>query len=525
MKKYRVLDIFAGAGGLSLGFQQTGRFEIVAAFENNKAAKETYRTNHPNTVVYDNVLDASFTDLVEKHGPFDVIIGGPPCQGFSNANRQHNQLINLNNRLVKTYVEFILNLSPEVFLFENVKMLASNTHQFFYSKTDEEDVKKYKSFTTENLLIYNGDQTIPFINLLKDKSITWPNISIDSKLYGILRKVKRDLKKEIVSRNAITPLMNFIDLFCLKVQNNKLADSIHEIVDYVQSTEYSIKGVWRIVKIIEALFKLEDVAKNEIIINDATTEKTHFSIVISSYSVIEYINHRLSKKYQLNSGILNALNYGVPQNRERFIMIGVKNDYGAKIEFPPYFKNRHNVFQAICDLYNVEASDDCSLSPIQTDPDVKIKALLNLRDSKEIYNHIITKSSQLVIKRFSSIEQGGNFHSLKQDLISNYTDPSRTQNSIYFRLNENEPSATVTNVRKAMWIHPVRNRAVSVREAARLQSFPDSFIFKGSKDQQYQQVGNAVPPMLAKALAESILKRLDEILVDCAYSGIPSKLA
>ena len=59
-----------------------------------------------------------------------------------------------------------------------------------------------------------------------------------------------------------------------------------------------------------------------------------------------------------------------------------------------------------------------------------------------------------------------------------------------------------------MWIHPTLNRAISVREAARLQSFPDSFVFKGTKDSQYQQVGNAVPPMMAKGIAEELLKYL-----------------
>lgn len=69
----------------------------------------------------------------------------------------------------------------------------------------------------------------------------------------------------------------------------------------------------------------------------------------------------------------------------------------------------------------------------------------------------------------------------------------------------------MVNVRKSMWIHPELNRAVSVREAARLQTFPDSFVFCGTKDKQYQQVGNAVPPIMAKAIAESLAKQLEQI--------------
>ena len=77
-------------------------------------------------------------------------------------------------------------------------------------------------------------------------------------------------------------------------------------------------------------------------------------------------------------------------------------------------------------------------------------------------------------------------------------------------MEDDKPSGTVVNVRKSMWIHPTENRAVSVREAARLQTFPDSFSFSGPKDSQYQQVGNAVPPMLSKAIAEQILKYIDK---------------
>ena len=112
------------------------------------------------------------------------------------------------------------------------------------------------------------------------------------------------------------------------------------------------------------------------------------------------------------------------------------------------------------------------------------------------------------MERFKAIKQGMNFHSLSTDLKDTYSKPERTQNTIYLRLDETEPSGTVVNVRKSMWIHPRLHRAITVREAARLQSFPDSFEFVGTKDSQYQQVGNAVPPLLAKAIAEKVLQNI-----------------
>ncbi|WP_407213728.1 DNA cytosine methyltransferase [Enterobacter kobei] len=113
------------------------------------------------------------------------------------------------------------------------------------------------------------------------------------------------------------------------------------------------------------------------------------------------------------------------------------------------------------------------------------------------------------LERFKKIQQGCNFHDLPLELKTTYSDSSRTQNTIYLRLKYNEPSGTVVNVRKSMWIHPIHDRALSIREAARLQTFPDSFVFYGVKDSQYQQIGNAVPPILAKALAQQLCSFLD----------------
>ena len=104
---YKTVDLFAGAGGLSLGFQLTEAFEIVAAAENNPNALKTYKRNHPKTKLYKDVRTIKYGKLQKDLGPIDVVIGGPPCQGFSNANRQKAQAISQNNTLVKAYVKAI----------------------------------------------------------------------------------------------------------------------------------------------------------------------------------------------------------------------------------------------------------------------------------------------------------------------------------------------------------------------------------------------------------------------------------
>ena len=116
MSKYSVIDLFAGAGGLSLGFMQTGKYEIKVAFENNPDMQDTYKKNHHNVEVLGNVCDADYSAIKSKYGSIDVVIGGPPCQGFSNANRQKNTAISQNNMLVRQYIRAILELSPKAFV-------------------------------------------------------------------------------------------------------------------------------------------------------------------------------------------------------------------------------------------------------------------------------------------------------------------------------------------------------------------------------------------------------------------------
>ena len=126
MKKYTTIDLFAGAGGLSYGFKETGKFDIKIAVEYNKYAQETYKKNHPNTDIESDITqitNENYQSIKEKYGSIDIVIGGPPCQGFSNANRQKNELICGNNQLVNEYIRAIEQLEPIAFVMENVKMI------------------------------------------------------------------------------------------------------------------------------------------------------------------------------------------------------------------------------------------------------------------------------------------------------------------------------------------------------------------------------------------------------------------
>ena len=169
------------------------------------------------------------------------------------------------------------------------------------------------------------------------------------------------------------------------------------------------------------------------------------------------------------------------------------------------------VKDAIGDIEDIEPSQDPqkAIFPLKPIEFPEGSFLAYARDSKQLYNHFNTSTSKVAQERYDALEEGGNFLSLPDELKSTYSDAKRTQSTIYWKLKYNQPSNTVVNVRKSMWVHPKHNRALSVREAARLQSFPDSFRFCGPKDSQYQQVGNAVPPLFAKEIAKSIATYLD----------------
>ena len=126
----KTIDLFAGAGGLSYGFEATRRFQMVAAAENNPNAQNTYLLNHKHKDIkmINDVRGFDFKKLANDLNGIDIVIGGPPCQGFSNANRQKNHIISMNNSLVKEYFRAGREIMPMAFVMENVSMLSSETH-------------------------------------------------------------------------------------------------------------------------------------------------------------------------------------------------------------------------------------------------------------------------------------------------------------------------------------------------------------------------------------------------------------
>jgi DNA (cytosine-5)-methyltransferase 1 len=209
--------------------------------------------------------------------------------------------------------------------------------------------------------------------------------------------------------------------------------------------------------------------------------------------------------YKLTPLILNAFDYGVPQNRKRlFIVCSLSN---IEISTPKILSKKVTVGEAILDLPDIENG---FLGEILKYDKIPFSTYSKKMRNKEgcTYNNNLTRNSELIIKRYSYVPQGGNWQNIPSDLMSNYKDVKRCHSGIYHRLDETKPSVVIGNFRKNMLIHPKVNRGLSVREAARLQSFDDNYIFKGYLTNQQQQVGNAVPPYLAKAIFSEIYKNI-----------------
>lgn len=198
--------------------------------------------------------------------------------------------------------------------------------------------------------------------------------------------------------------------------------------------------------------------------------------------------------YRVEHKVLNAADYGVPQARKRVVFIASKS---MKISFPKAIIDSKHYVTVGDALGNVDPDGDLYLKP-KTD----FQKLMSGR--KDIQNHIRRQSNDLVTKRMSFIPQGGNWKDIPKELGTG----GGVHSNAYKRLDPRLPSVTIKHAAKAMIIHPDKNRILTVREVARLQSFPDDFVITGNGSDQHQQLANAVPPLLGKAIAEELLCNL-----------------
>lgn len=213
--------------------------------------------------------------------------------------------------------------------------------------------------------------------------------------------------------------------------------------------------------------------------------------------------HKLG--YILNYGVLNAANFGVPEHRERAIIIGSRS---KSIKLPQPRNTNVTVRDAISDLAYLESGEGEDESEYITNPQSDYQKLMR-KNSSKLYNHKATSHSRVAIDKLKMIPVEGDKSSLPKELWG-----KQQFTTTWSRLVWDEQSPTIdtrfdtpSNGRNS---HPYLNRAITTREAARIQSFPDTYIFYGKKTSVCKQIGNAVPPLLAKAIGEQIINAYQE---------------
>ena len=404
LKRVNVIELFAGAGGMGLGFLMAGEertpYRMVFSGEAHSIYAETLKRNHDALRAIRQEHDLTpgdhrpidlrtpkalneITARANDYGGAHLLIGGPPCQGFSNANRSSWHGDNPHNGLVQVYLRYVRALRPIMFLMENVQ------------------------------------------------GILW------------------------------TP------------QSGKS----------------------------------------------------------STASVLAHLARRCDAMgYIVFPKLLDAVWYGVPQHRSRLFLFGVRSDLGYRAEdfgsWGPFPLPSHGpgterpyttVRDAIGDLPSVGNGQDDEMMPYLK-PDTHalrrnefLRSMRSGAPDRTVFDHVTSRHADYVIDRYRRIPPGGNWEAIANTL-TNYTAVERTHSNIYRRLTWDDPSITIGHYRKSMLIHPHQQRGLSLREASRLQSFPDWFRFSGSANgnggglvHKQQQLANAVCPLVTKAIGEFIL--------------------
>ena len=222
----------------------------------------------------------------------------------------------------------------------------------------------------------------------------------------------------------------------------------------------------------------------------------------NGYFLQQIIEETQKMGYNINYSILNAANFGVPEKRERAIFIASL----SKNILPPQELNipKMTIKDAISDLAYLNSGEGSIISEYINPPQSSYQEMLRNPDGK-LYNHIATKHKDIALKKLALIPPEGDKSALPPELLGN-----QKFDITWSRLKWDMQSPTIDTrfdtPADGQTSHPFLNRAITPREAARIQSFPDKYFFLGKKKEVTKQIGNAVPPLLAKAIGEQILK-------------------
>lgn len=207
--------------------------------------------------------------------------------------------------------------------------------------------------------------------------------------------------------------------------------------------------------------------------------------------------------YTVQFRILSADDYGVPQRRRRIVFVGTRDDVKGKFAYPPTSSDKVTCAMALSDLPPLEHELGRERMEYATPPQNDFQRTMRAR-STSVYNHVAARHAKRVKETIALVPDGGNYRDLPKRLRND-----REFHVAWTRFASDRPAPTIDTGHRHHF-HYLHDRVPTVRECARLQSFPDDFRFLGSKTQQFRQVGNAVPPLMAEAIAHQLLNALED---------------
>lgn len=375
---YTIIDLFAGAGGLTTGFHLAG-FKSLCAIEIEAKSLATYKHNYPNTkIIHQDILSVDPSELRSHLGlrkeELTAIIGGPPCQGFSrNIPAEYRYFDDARNQLYRVFLKFVQEFRPLYVVMENVP----------------EILKAYKGVIRNEIT-----------EQLEKEGYVVTSTSLNSANYGIPQSRSRAF--------------------------------------FLASLDKSIQ----------------------------LPEPTHSGDIRSDYRNTKDCNQLTLLKPNISS------------------IITVKD--------------------AIGDLPLLEAGQEYSGEIYPVPPQTPYQAMIR-NGSTKLTNHVARALSAIQMSRVCILSEGQDARDLPPELA-----PKKHYSGAYGRLYWDKPARTITrwvfHPGSGRFFHPIQNRTITIREAARLHSYPDSFHFLGTYTNMASQIGESVPPLLGKVIAESILQ-------------------
>ena len=614
-KPVTFVDLFAGAGGISEGFMQAytdhNYYDFLLASDINENCELTHRVRYNEQLglgtefITEDIMSPDFLPRLQKAlagKQVDVVTGGPSCQSFSLSGRRKR--FDKRDGLFNHYLKVIRALRPKYFVMENVKGLLTKDNGRFKvevmremrSIIDDKAVETFFVFV-DRLLKKSGSTFFnkAFVAKLRmeidgnEEQVNKDKEQFFDLLEDQLRKATSKIDYRISkSDRYISTIRHGLKLLRRNEQREKItADIINEkTVSNIDNDMFAEKFNAFLATISDEeitkqiLFSIDQVA--DLKKTGADAEELKQAVDLYSFSLDECFDElrkmsaangmeeeyedvmRQIRLYNVEQMVLISSDYGVPQNRERVVFIGSRNDQKPVKSIPATVKkeDRVTVYEAISDLDYIGNGEVCTsygtppanpkydglirkrlvdgefaedgktfaewskagrlshrfdfdCKPFYVKDKNELHGKINF-GTEELFNHQTSAQKETVMRRLQVIAEHGGYTDECKAKLKELGLESNKRN--YFVLKADGQSPTVVTMPDD-FIHYSSFRAMTVREMARLQSFDDSFVFQGKRQTggdkrkseipQYTLVGNAVPPLMSRAIGNEILKNIE----------------